>query len=68
MYVCKIIYIIAYINVLCGVQDENKRMAPLLFSMDDVKDDVVKHEIDCDQTAMGLPPVTSVIFLIAKLF
>jgi hypothetical protein len=25
-------------------------------------------EIDCDQTAMGLPPVTSAIFLIAKTF
>jgi hypothetical protein len=23
-------------------------------------------EIDCDQTAMGLPPVTSAIFLIAN--
>jgi hypothetical protein len=25
-------------------------------------------EIDCNQTAMGLPPVTSAVFLIAKLF
>jgi hypothetical protein len=25
-------------------------------------------EIDCDQTAMGLPPFTSAVFLIAKLF
>jgi hypothetical protein len=25
-------------------------------------------EIDCDQTAMGLPPVTSVVFLIASNF
>jgi hypothetical protein len=23
-------------------------------------------EIDCDQTAMGLPPVTSAVFLTAK--
>jgi hypothetical protein len=23
-------------------------------------------EIDCDQTAMGLPPVTTAVFLIAK--
>jgi hypothetical protein len=23
-------------------------------------------EIDCDQTAVGLPPVTSAVFLIAK--
>jgi hypothetical protein len=25
-------------------------------------------EIDCNQTAMGLPPVTSEVFLIAKSF
>jgi hypothetical protein len=25
-------------------------------------------EMDCDQTAMGLPPVTSTVFLIAKNF
>jgi hypothetical protein len=25
-------------------------------------------EIDCDQAAMGLPPVTSAVFLIAKQF
>jgi hypothetical protein len=25
-------------------------------------------EIDCDQTAMGLPPVTSALFRIAKSF
>jgi hypothetical protein len=25
-------------------------------------------EMDCDQTAMGLPPVTSAVFLIAKSF
>jgi hypothetical protein len=25
-------------------------------------------EMDCDQTAMGLPSVTSAVFLIAKLF
>jgi hypothetical protein len=24
------------------------------------------HEIGCDETAMGLPPVTSAMFLIAK--
>jgi hypothetical protein len=25
-------------------------------------------EIDCDQTAMGLPPITSAAFIIAKSF
>jgi hypothetical protein len=25
-------------------------------------------EIDCDQTAMGLPPVTSAVFFTAKYF
>jgi hypothetical protein len=27
---------------------------------------VLAHEIDCDQTAMGLPVVTSAVFLTAK--
>jgi hypothetical protein len=26
----------------------------------------LKPEIDCDQMAMGLPPVTSAVFIIAK--
>jgi hypothetical protein len=28
----------------------------------------IPPEIDCDHTAMGLPPVTSAVFLIAKIF
>jgi hypothetical protein len=38
--------------------------------MDVVKGDerltALKPEIDCDQTVMGLPPVTSAVFLIAE--
>jgi hypothetical protein len=28
----------------------------------------IKNDIDCDPTAMGLPPVASAVFLIAKYF
>jgi hypothetical protein len=38
--------------------------------MDFIKGDLrinsIAPEIDCDQTAMGLPPVTSAVFLIAE--
>jgi hypothetical protein len=48
---------------------QNKRIAPLS-SMDVVKGDlrivVFTIEINCDQKAMDLPPVTSAVLLIAK--
>jgi hypothetical protein len=48
---------------------QNKRIVPLS-SMDVVKGYealiAFAPEIDCDQTALGLPPVTSAVLLIAK--
>jgi hypothetical protein len=32
------------------------------------KELIITPKMDCDQTAMGLPPVTSAVFLIAKSF
>jgi hypothetical protein len=49
---------------------QNKRIAPLSFfhgcRKRRLKDEALTHEVDCDQTAMGLPPVTSAVLLIAK--
>jgi hypothetical protein len=52
---------------------QNKRIAPLSFSsMDVVKGDLrinsIPPETDCNQTAIGVPPDTSAVFLIAKSF
>jgi hypothetical protein len=46
---------------------QNKRIAPIPF-MDVVKEGLIAltPEIDYDQMAMGLPPVTFVVYLIAK--
>jgi hypothetical protein len=52
---------------------QNKRIAPLSFLHGCRKKatkglTVLTPEIDCDQTAIGLPPVTSSVFLIADQF
>jgi hypothetical protein len=54
--------------VSCGVRDKIKEEHLSLSSMDVVKGDLRFNttEIDCGQTAMGLPPVTSAVLLIAK--
>jgi hypothetical protein len=50
--------------------EQNKRIAPLFLYMDVEKATkgliAFTPEIDCDQTAMGLSPVTSAVLLIAK--
>jgi hypothetical protein len=55
--------------VSCGVQD-NKRIAALPFSHGCPKMRLIAltPEIDYDQTAVGSPPVKTVVFLIAKSF
>jgi hypothetical protein len=40
---------------------------PLLNSQNEI-DKLLTYEIDCDQIAIGLPPITSVVFVIAKSF
>jgi hypothetical protein len=56
--------------VSCGVQDGPKNStSPFLpwMSQNATKGLIaLKTEIHYDQTAMGLPPVTSVVFLVAK--
>jgi hypothetical protein len=55
--------------VACGVRDKIKNSTSVS-SIDVVKGDLRINsntpEIDCDQTAMGLPPVTSAVLLMAK--
>jgi hypothetical protein len=55
---------------LCGVRHKIKEKHLSLPSMDVVKGDkeliALTPEIDCNKTAMGLPPVTSAVFLIAN--
>jgi hypothetical protein len=51
-----------YYNVSCGVRDKIKEYHLSLSSVDVVKGDyriAFTLETNCDQTAMGLPPVTS---------
>jgi hypothetical protein len=50
--------------VSCGVRDRTKEYHLSLSSMD--VSIPTQHEIDCNQTAKDLPPVTSAVFLIAK--
>jgi hypothetical protein len=49
---------------------QNKRIAPLSWkSLKATKGLIaLTPEIDCNKTAMALPPVTSVVFLIANKF
>jgi hypothetical protein len=51
---------------------QNKRMALLSFFRGcrkrRIKEIASAPEIDCNHTAMGLPPATSAVFLIAKSF
>jgi hypothetical protein len=48
--------------VSCGVRDKIKEKHLSLSTMDETPE----NEIDYDQTAMGLSPITSAVFLIAK--
>jgi hypothetical protein len=62
---------IIIIDRLVWYPGQNKRIAPLSF-FHGCRNKATKvliaftPEIDCDQTAMDLPPVTSAVLLIAK--
>jgi hypothetical protein len=54
-------------KVSCGFRAKIKEWNLSISSMEVVKGLIVfTPEIDCDQTAMGLPSVTSSVLLIAK--
>jgi hypothetical protein len=57
-------------SVSCGVPDKFKKSTslflPWMSSLATKGLTAVTPEIDCDQTAMGLPPVTSAVFIIGK--
>jgi hypothetical protein len=60
-----------HMYVLCGTQDRTNKYHLCLSSMDVVKGEGLTEltlEMDCDKMAMGLSPVISVVFLIAKSF
>jgi hypothetical protein len=52
--------------VSCGVRNKIKEQHLSLSSKTVTRLIALTPEIDCNQTAMGLPPVTSAVYLIAN--
>jgi hypothetical protein len=64
---CHNLEISKFFICLVWCPEQNKRIAPLsLFRGCRKRVIAFTPQIDCDQTAMGLPPITSAVLLIAK--